>query len=319
MNIKKTDLLLAILMCISWSSDYIITKIALESFSPIFFSSVRFFIVSLLIAPKLKRIPKKILTLILISFPLVVMVYGSVDVAIKLNSSITATNIIFNFKIITAMIASYFFLREKMTKRQIYGISIAFIGVIIVIISNTISNPFEILEQISSNGSEKNFFSYFDKNNIISLIFLFISVFSWPIYAIFSKKLSNEDVKESEIIGWTAFFGSFFGLIVSFIFEKNQIQSIQSANLIELSYFLYAALFGVLIPHTILHYLIKIYDVSKISGFSLLIPFFTAIGGVIFFGEKITLLLAIGGLILIFGLYISQSSKTENIAQVRSN
>jgi O-acetylserine/cysteine efflux transporter len=204
-----------------------------------------------------------------------------------------------------------------MTKRQIYGISIAFIGVIIVIISNTISNPFEILEQISSNGSEKNFFSYFDKNNIISLIFLFISVFSWPIYAIFSKKLSNEDVKESEIIGWTAFFGSFFGLIVSFIFEKNQIQSIQSANLIELSYFLYAALFGVLIPHTILHYLIKIYDVSKISGFSLLIPFFTAIGGVIFFGEKITLLLAIGGLILIFGLYISQSSKTENIAQVR--
>jgi O-acetylserine/cysteine efflux transporter len=93
------------------------------------------------------------------------------------------------------------------------------------------------------------------------------------------------------------------------MFEKNQIQSIQSSSLIELSYFLYAALFGVLIPHVILHYLIKTYDVCKISVFSLLVPFFTAIGGVVFFGEKITLLLAIGGALLIIGIYITQFSK----------
>lgn len=300
---KKIDLFLAILMCVTWSSDYIVTKKALEIFPPIFFSSLRFFIVGLIIAPKLKRIPPKIFTLFLISVPLVVLVYGAIDIAIKMNTSITATNIIVEFHVITSILAAYFFLKETITKRQIYGIFVAFLGVLIVIVSNTINNPVDFV---------KNFFRvndailYFNKNNIISLIFLFISVFSWPIYAIFSKKLTSQDVKESEIIGWTAIFGSLFGLIISFIFEKNQIQSIQGVNFLELLSFPYAALFGVLIPHLILHYLIKFYDVSNVSIFSLLVPFFTSIGGFIFFEESFNMTLLFGGFLLIYGIYIAQ-------------
>jgi O-acetylserine/cysteine efflux transporter len=304
---KTKDLFLALLMCLSWSSDYIVTKNAVEIFPPIFFSSIRFLIVSLMILPTVRRFPPKILTLILVSFPLVVLVYGTIDIGIKLNSSVIATNIVVEFHIITSVIAAYIFLNESLTKKQIYGMIIAFFGVILVIISNTISHPLELIETLFSKNHIEN---YFNKNNILSLIFLTISIFSWPIYAIFSKKLTKSGVFEKEIIGWTAFFGSFFGILASFIFEKNQISSIKTANFLELSYFLYAAFFGVLLPHLILHYLIKFYDVSKVSIFSLLIPFFTTIGGILFLQEKVNMTLVFGGVLLIAGIYITQSCKT---------
>lgn len=307
---KIKDLFLGLLMCISWSSDYIFTKHALEIFSPIFFSSIRFFLVGVMILPTVKRFPPRIWTLILISFPLVVLVFGAIDIGIKLNSSLTVTSIVFQFHIVTSIVAAYFFLKETLTKKQIIGIIVAFLGFVLVVVSNSVSNPLEIFKNLFSKN---NLELYFNKNNILSLMFLGVAVFCWPIYAISSKKLARAGVYEKEIIGWTALFGSFFGIITSFIFEKNQISSVKMASFVDLSYFFYAAFFGVLLPHLILHYLIRFYDVSKASIFSFLVPLFTAIGGVFFFHEKINAILVCGGILLIFGVYITQFSSKKNL------
>ena len=86
----------------------------------------------------------------------------------------------------------------------------------------------------------------------------------------------------------------------------------QNASLTHLSYIFYAGLIGVLVPHLILHYLIKVYGVCKASIFNLAIPFITAVGGVLFFKEKINIFIISGGILLILGVYIMQYSKSSN-------
>lgn len=306
---NKIGIFLGTLMCLFWSLDYILTKKALELFSPIFFSSIRFFIVWVCLIPFLRRIPPKFITLIWLSFPLVVLFYAGIDIAINLNSSITAVNTFAQLQIITAIIAASIFLKEKITKKQIIGMIISFIGVVIVIISNSTKNE-NLFGNIIDNKNEivivNSIWLYFDKNNIKSFIILLIAIFSWPIYTTYSKKLTNDGVKEHEIIGWTALFGSLFGLITSFIFEENQINSIKQAGLINYSYFLYTSIFGVLIPHILFHYLVKISNVSKVSIIFLLTPFLTALGEIFFFKKEITLIFSIGGIILLLGILMSQ-------------
>lgn len=277
---KLRDLFLAILMCLTWSSDFIVTKKALEHFDPIFFSSLRFILVGLMLMPFLKNFPQKkfIKTLMIISFPLVVLTYGFIDIAIELNDSVATVNIIGEFQIITCLLAAYIFLKEKLSKIQIAGIIVAFIGVIVVILGNSFSHPLDLFYNI---GSSMDLNNYFNANNTLSLFFLMISVFSYPVYLIMSKKLEHT-LDSKQIIVWTGIFGGLMGLIASLVFERNQVVSLQTADLKNYLYIFYTALFGVLIPHLILHYLIKTYDILKVSIFTLFIPIFTALNAAAF-------------------------------------
>lgn len=306
---KLRDLFLAILMCLTWSSDFIVTKKALEHFDPIFFSSLRFVLVGIMLAPFLKDFPRKhIKILFIISFPLVVLTYAFIDVAIELNDSVATVNIIAEFKIITCLLAAFIFLKEKISYTQIIGICVAFIGVSIVILGNSFAQPLEVIENISSSQLK----THFNKNNTLSVIFVLISTLAYPVYLIMSKKIEHE-IDKKQIVAWTAIFGGIMGIIVSLFFENNQLSSLQGAGIKNYFFLFYAAFGGVLIPHLILHHLIKHYDVLKISIFSLFIPVFTALNAAFFLKEQITFVMIIGGVVLIIGSYIADILGRKNI------
>lgn len=298
---KRSDIFLVILMCLFWGTDYVITKIALEHFSPIFFSSLRFFIVALFTLPFCRRRPPFFKTLFIVSFILVVLAYGFGDIGIKMNSSIGVSNIIIQSNVIVGIIAACIFLKEKLTIRHIIGIIVAFSGMIIVVIGNTVLG-------VESNGS-----FILDRKNLISIGFLLMTVFAWPIYTIVSKKL-EEKIDAKEIIAWTAIIGAIQGLLVSLIFETGQIKSLITMDWQLSFYVLYAGTAGILVPHLVWHHLIHRYDVSKVTSFSLLIPIITAIEGVVLLGETLNHTIIIGSVVVLYGLYLTNFSKKKNIS-----
>ena len=299
---KISDLLIAVIMCILWSSDYIITKKALEHFSPLFFSSIRFSIVAICVLPFCRRFPPCFKTLAIIGFALVVLTYGCIDIAIQMNSSVGVANFVVELAIVVSIIGSYFFLNERLRKTQIIGVVVAFCGLILIVFAN--SNPPEnALLDSAAQG----------KKNLISMVFLFISIFAWPSYTIISKRLENR-IHFKEIIGWTALFGSIPGFIASFIFENGQVESLLTISLNEMFFLIYAGICGVILPHIIWHTLANKYGVCKISLFSLLIPIITTLFGFMLLGENIGTIAFIGGLIILLGLYVVETNSVRKLA-----
>lgn len=285
-------------MCLTWSTDYIISKDALEHFAPIFFSGLRFLVVSVYYFPIYKNIGKFYKELFLLSFILVVLAYGFGDIGIKLNSSVTVSNVVIQFNVVVGVIFAAIFLKEKLDRNNIIGGLVAFFGMMLVVISNT-------------TGSQDSA-SSLDKNNLYSMIFLLTTTCAWPVYTIWSKKLDGR-VTSDEIIGYTALIGSLQSIVVSYFFESGQIQSLLTMDLKLFLYIIYAGFGGIIIPHKIWHHLIHHYSVNRVVCFSLLIPVFSAIESILYFHEHLKMMVVVGGLFVLFGLYINNLSYKKEL------
>ena len=297
---KLLDLFLVLTMCIFWATDYIVTKGALFTVKPIFLSVLRFGVVAICMLPFCRRIPTKHLgSLFILSFVRGVLTYGFGDIGIDLNSSVTVANLIIETNVIISVIFAAIFLKEKLTRKAIFGIIVAFLGVILVILGNSL----DILDNMIT----------LNKNNILSFGALLFTIISWPVYAIWSKILEN-DLSTVEIIAWTAFFGSIQGMIVSLIFENGQLEIIKSMDLKLIGLVLYAGIGGIIVPHKILHHLIRTHNVGKTMTFSLLVPVICAIESFFIFNDKLSASVILGGALVLYGVYLSNFSKKSNLS-----
>jgi O-acetylserine/cysteine efflux transporter len=296
---KLSDLLLVLTMCIFWATDYIVTKGALFTVKPIFLSVLRFGVVAFCMLPFCRRIPvKHIGSLFILSFVLVVLTYGFGDIGIDLNSSVTVANLIIETNVIVSVIFAAVFLKEKLTTKAISGVIVAFLGVILVILGNSL----DILDNIV----------VFNKSNILSFCALLFTIMSWPVYAIWSKKLEN-DLSTVEIIAWTAFLGTIQGMIVSLIFETGQLEAIKSIDLNLIGLVLYAGIGGIIVPHKILHYLIRTHNVGTTMTFSLLVPVICAIESFFIFDDELSISIIFGGVLVLYGVYLTNFSKKPEL------
>lgn len=300
---KLFDLFLVSVMCIFWATDYIVTKGALEHIKPIFLSVLRFGVVAACMLPFCRRIPPHFGSIFILSFVLVVLTYGFGDIGINLNSSVTVANLIIETNVIISVVFAAIFLKERLTRKAIFGIAAAFCGVVFVILGN----GFDILNgELISN-----------KNNILSFGALLFTIMSWPVYAIWSKKL-EDNISTVEIIAWTGFIGSIQGLFVSVIFETGQMESLKSLDLSLIGLILYAGIGGIIVPHKILHYLIRSHSVGKTMVFSLLVPVICAVESFFVFDDKLGIVVVFGGLLVLYGVYLSNFSGKSD-AEIESN
>lgn len=294
---KLLDMLLALIMCLSYATDYIVSKETLEFIPPIMLSALRFGIVALCTLPFCKRIPSYLGSLFLLSFAVSVLTYGFADIGIHLNSSATVANLIMECNIVLSIIFASFFLNEKVSKKTIIGTIIAFFGVALIVIGNSIS--------FKLTGYE------FNKNNILSILALSVAVCAWPVYTISAKKLEKE-LSTVEIIAWTALIGSLQSLLISVIFEYENIKAISGLDTKNIILIIYTGIGGVIIPHKIFHYLIRNYDVTRVSSISLFVPLFVAVGSFFVFHERLGAPIFIGGLFITIGVYFTNSSVSKN-------
>jgi O-acetylserine/cysteine efflux transporter len=300
---KLLHILLALVMCLTYATDYIVSKEALELVPPIMLSALRFGVVALFTLPFCKRIPSYLGSLFVLSFVVSVLTYGFVDIGIHLNSSTTVANLIMECNVILSIVFASLFLNEKISKKTVLGTLIAFFGIILIIFGNSIS--FKI------SGYELN------KNNLLSILALSVAVCAWPVYTISAKKLEKE-LSTIEIIAWTAFIGSLQSLLVSVIFEYEEIKAISNLDTKNIILIVYTGIGGVIIPHKIFHYLIRIYDVTKVSTISLFVPLFVAVGSFFVFHERLGAPIIIGGLFIMIGVYFTNGSvsNSESLVQV---
>ena len=260
-----------------WGLSFIIIKVGLENTTPIFFGFLRYSMASVffIILLAYKKFSKKgikmfaLLGLISISIPVAMQNIGLKFTSAYISGFLQSTGPLY-----TLILASVF-LNEKITFNKTMGITISFIGTYL----------------IAAPESGGNLYG--------NLLILFSAIF-YSVGSVIAKKLLK-NYEPLQIISFATIFGTIFLFPFSFT-EKIEF------NQTILIYSLILAIFPTFLSYILWYTAMKKMEVSKLSCYIYLIPFFSTIFSYIFLNEGIKILTLVYGIIIIAGVAIAQKA-----------
>ena len=272
-----------------WGSAFIFIKVAAPEFGAIGLVQARLTIASLVFIPILLR--KKYLILLKPAWkhslvlavsnnaiPFSLFSYGSFGADSNILAILNATTA-FN-----TMIIALLWLGEKVTLKQIFGLVLGFIGVIILV------NP------ESSSTS------------IISALFCLIGAACYSFSTVFIQKYS-EKTDKMVLIGWSIIFSCF--IMVPFTL-LNLPPQIPSANALLSATWLGSISTGLAFFGYV--YLIEKIGAVKTSTVAYFLPVFGIIWGSVFLNELITGGIILGCATILIGVFFATSNQRNNIS-----
>jgi len=267
-----------------WGSAFMFIKVATPEFGPIALVNTRLLIASLIFLPillqkkyihLLKPIWKQVLVLSIMNnaIPFTLFSYASFGADSNILAILNATTA-FN-----TMIIAYLWIGESVSLKQLFGLILGFIGIFILV------NP--------QNS---------DTTLIASLSALLAAFF----YSYSTVYIQRQSVNANKmvLIGWSIVFSAVFMIPVSIF---NLPETMPSASAIGSAFWLGAVSTGL----GFLGYvrLIDKIGAVKTSTVAYFLPVFGIIWGSIFLDEKITSTIILGCLIVLIGIYLSNSNK----------
>ncbi len=295
-KIKKYRVhLLTLLAMLFWGVSFVWSKVVFLTYSPIttiFFRltiSVVFLFLYMMVTRQFEKIKSKDLKYLLLSALFNPFLYflgenfGLQQVSASLASVIIAT-----IPVITPFIVIFFY-DEKITRINVLGLMVSFMGVLIIVFSNT--------QQLQGNFS--------------GILVLFIAVFSAIFYTIFVKKLS-QSYRAVTIIAYQNLIGSLMFLPLVLLLDINNIIH-TTPDTETLTSLLMLGIFASSAAFIFFTGAIKNLGIIKTNLYTNLIPVFTFLFAFIILGEEITLFKSIGLITVIVGIVMSESEKGKKV------
>ena len=276
-----------------WGSAFMFIKVATPEFGPIALVNTRLLIASLIFLPillqkkyihLLKPIWKQVLVLSIMNnaIPFTLFSYASFGADSNILAILNATTA-FN-----TMIIAYLWIGESVSLKQLFGLILGFIGIFILV------NP--------QNS---------DTTLIASLSALLAAFF----YSYSTVYIQRQSVNANKmvLIGWSIVFSAVFMIPVSIF---NLPEALPSASAIGSAFWLGAVSTGL----GFLGYVRLIDKIGAVrtSTVAYFLPVFGIIWGSIFLDEKITYTIILGCLIVLIGIYLSNSNKKGYINSVNT-
>jgi len=269
-----------------WGSAFMFIKVATPEYGPVALVNARLIIASLIFLPILLR--KKYL-------PLLAPIWKHVLILSVINNMIpftlfsfaslgSSSNILAILNATTAfntMVIAYFWINESVTLKQIIGLILGFIGVIILV------NP---------QNSEAT---------LISSISCLVAAAFYSLSTVFIQKNSAKTNK-LVLIGWSIVFSAVLMMPISYIYLPESIPSFE-ANISAV--WLGAVSTGL----GFLGYvrLIDKIGAVKTSIVAYFLPVFGILWGYIFLDEKISISVVIGCLVVLMGIFLATSNNNK--------
>lgn len=285
MNIP--DLLLALLVNFAWGFNLIAGKIGADHFQPLFFTSLRFFFLLLLTLPWLKPAPGRMFPLLRVAFLMGVVHFGMMFIGLHAGGNIASVAITTQLYVPFAAILAALFLKERISLLKIVAICIALAGVMLI-------------------GFDPVVFKHLD-----AVIWVAGAAFALAVATIFMRRFPNLGVLRLQ--AWIALAGAPSLLLLSFIFESDQLHIFTSSHLFDFWTPFYSAAGASIIGHGIVYYLVGRYPVSLVTPSLLLAPILASLFGVLVFDDKLGWEIVVGGLLTLFGIIlVSAKQKTTS-------
>ena len=274
--------LFLILITFLFGSAYPVQKLIInENVPPILMGSLRMLIVFICLIPFWKfRIPKRRYWLPLFCFSICMGFMTNFFMPLSLNKANIVSPIIIGsqLSIPFALLLSSFFLKEKVNLKKWILIFTSFFGVFLIGFDPALTN-------------EK-----------LALGLVTLMSFFYGGSQVFSRYLKELDVVYTN--AFMALVGFILLLIFSIMFEGNTKENIIMIDINSWLLIFHSAIFISIIAHMSIFYLYKTYTVQRIFPFYSLFPIFGILQTMILFNEIPTIIILIGGIIVIVSIYL---------------
>lgn len=282
-----------------WGIAGPVIKITLGKITPDLFILYRFLIsgiISIIIfAINGIRLPKNLVSLIQL------FAYCLLNSSISLGllfwgtsrTSLLDMSLIQLFGPLLLVLAGYFFLKDRVTKREKIGTFIAFVGASIIGISPIINK--------SGNG------------NLFGNLLIFLALISGAVCGVLSKKLMRKGVSPALLANLSFIVG--FITILPFVIIKSGLSysliPITNPNLSVWLGILFMAIVSGNIAYILNNMGQKTIELSEAAPFAYLYPVISAILAIILLGDKLNTPLVLGSILTFIGVVIAEIKKRQ--------
>jgi len=268
-----------VLICVLWAFNTVLSKVVITQMGvpPMSYALVRFILVALMVLPWLLPMPKPRLRLLLVALLMGGGNFVFLFLGLK-TASPSGTAIVSQLGVPMTTLLSVMILGETIRWRRGIGIVLTFIGAMTVIWDPT-GVPI-------STG----------------LLLIAASAFLGSLGAVLMKQM--EGIKPLQFQAWVGASSILPLLLVSALFEHDQVKQMIHAGWPFLGALVFSALAVSVWGHTAYFGLIQKYEANLIAPLTLMTPLFTIGLGVLLTHDHYDLRMAIGSAIALFGVLI---------------
>jgi len=272
------DALLAIFVVAIWGFNFVVIKVGVADVPPLLLTGLRFLAAALPLVFFIKRPKVHWGFVVAYGMFLGVIKFGMLFTAIKLGASASLASIITQMQAFFTIGFAFLLLRETPKIWQIIGAIIAFFGMAIM--------GFE-------QAAEARF---------VPFLMLIAVGAIWGVSNIIIKKAGEVDM--FSFIVWASLVPPLPLFALSWLVEDQVaiIGALSNPTAISIGAVFYLAYAATIIGFAIWNQLLKKYPTSLVAPFSLLVPLFGILSGVLLLGESMSLMAMIGGAVIFLGL-----------------
>lgn len=271
------DLTIMMTICFVWALNILAGAKGVTQFSPILFLCLRFALLLTLTFPFLRWPPKgQLPRVVAAAFSFGVLHFCFLLWALKLAGDVSSVAIVLQTYVPIAVLLAVAMLGETIGWRTILAIGLAFTGVLILGFDpHIVSQPW-------------------------ALVIALASAFFQALGSIYIRGISG--VSAMGFQAWTAVLSLPVLLVLSYLLESNQLQSMANADLGGWSAMAYSAIGASIIGHGLFYYMAQRHPISSIMPYMLMMPLMAVIIGVIFWGDEPGWRLLLGGAFILLGV-----------------
>ena len=272
---NSNQILLALIVPITWGFGYALTKIGMDQFTPLLLMSLRFGIAGLILVWFTKPPWGFMRELFIIAFIGSTIQYGFTYYGLK-GIDVSTASILVQLEGPILALLSTLILKERLGWPRALGMGLAFTGVVVIAGEPRLSDSLDSVALV-----------------ITGAVF-------WAIAQIMISRLKS--LSGITILAWVVIIATPQMLLISLVIEEGQLESIKTANLVDWSIVFYLSFIMTVIGYSVWYHLLRICDVSKISPFLMLLPVTSIIAGMVLLNEQFTLAMGIGGVLVMTGV-----------------
>lgn len=290
-GISLRDVMLALAVTALWGLHFTVIKIGAHEIPSLFLLVVRFSIACLIFLPFIKRIDaahwRDIASY---TIPYLVIHLGTLFVALNYTDA-GLSSIILQLGLPFSIILGWIFFKERFGLKTLIGLILSFVGVIIL-----------VYQPLNPHFS------------ILGAALLVLSSVGWAVGAL--RMRSIQDVDFINMTFYSHIIALPFAILGTLIFETGQIEHLQNANMLNLSFVLF---YQVIVMSACLFLwkgLMHRNPVFIITPFTMLVPVFGVICGMVFLAETLDSKTVIGGFITLLGVLIITVRKIQKAERI---
>ncbi|MFM5917492.1 MAG: DMT family transporter [Novosphingobium sp.] len=275
---KLRDFLLLVLVCLLWAGNNILSKLVITHLHvpPLFFTAVRFAIVSLVTLRWLLPMPHPAWRIVTIGLTMGAGSFGLMFVALLWASPSEAAIVVQSSVPMTTLL-SIWLLGERIRWRRGIGITLALVGVLIVVWQPGV--------KVSAGMG-----------------FLLASALCGSLGAVLMKQMG--DIAPLQFQAWVGLVGLLALAPASAVVEPHAWEAARAAGWWFIAAACWAALVTSVFAHTAYYFLIGKYEANLVSPLTLMTPLLTIAFGIAITGDHFDARMALGSAVALAGVLI---------------